>query len=134
MAQFSANVVRVIESNEKIMIEMNRAQMMNSKGSQDNPLIHRSTKSEYLTKPYAKRTGKSKPNLFVSGDFQNGMQMFVPSEKEYFISSKDYKSGYLEKNYGYDKSIFGVPVSKQPAAKAKNDADIINDYKKFVFG
>jgi hypothetical protein len=133
MAAFKDNVIRVIESHSKEMVNMNRVQMLNSKGAQDNPLIHRSTKSEYLTKPYAKRTGKSKPNLLVNGDFQNGMQMFVPSEKEYFISSKDYKSGYLEKNYGYEKSIFGVGPEAQPKAREVNDGAIVNDYMKTVF-
>ena len=130
MANFSANAVRVIESNSKQMIEMNRANMLNSLDAEDKPLIHAGTKSEYLTKRYAKISGKSKPNLLRKGDFQNGMFMFMPNEKEYFNGSKDYKAGYLSKWYG---SIFGVSPKNQPAAKVVNDKALIEDYFKNVF-
>lgn len=130
MANFPANVVRVIESNSKEMINMNRVNMLNSLDAEDKPLIHAGTKSEYLTPRYAKISGKSKPNLLRKGDFQNGMFMFMPNEKEYFTTSKDYKSGYLSKWYG---NIFGVPPSQQPKAKEVNDKLIVDDYFKNVF-
>jgi hypothetical protein len=45
--------------------------------------------------------------------------------EEYFISSKDYKTNWLAKNYG---NIFGVAPNNQPKVKAKNDKAIIDDY------
>ena len=123
-----------MQSNEKEMVNMNRVQMFNSTAADDRPLVHISTGSAKLTKAYAKKTGKTKPNLFASGDFQNKMFMFMPNEKEYFIASKDYKSGYLEKAYSWgQETIFGVSPKNQPKAKEINDKAILDDYKKAVF-
>jgi hypothetical protein len=97
----------------------------------DKPLIHARTGSPILSKPYAKRKGKSKPNLFDRGDFQNGMILTMPTEKEYIITSDDPKVNFLIGNYG---PIFGVSPKNQPKAQEKNNADIVNDYKKTVFG
>lgn len=127
LANFTANVVRVIETDQQKTVDFNRLQMLKSKDADNKPLIHRSTGSEKLTKAYAKRTGKTKPDLFVRGDFQEAMFLFMPSEKEYFISSKDYKSGFLSKNYG---KIFGIAPENQNKVQAVNDAAIINDYLK----
>jgi len=112
------------------MVNMNRVQMFNSQDAEGNPLIHKSTGSEFLTKAYAKKSGKKKPNFYLTGEFQNEMDMFMPSEKEYFINSKDYKSGFLSKAYG---KIFGVGPTQQPKAKEINDKAIIADYFKTVF-
>ena len=60
MAAFKDNVIRVIESNEAIMLNMNKSQMLGSFDAMDKPLIHSRTKSEYLSKPYSRRKGKSK--------------------------------------------------------------------------
>lgn len=130
MANFPANIVRVIESNEKLMLSMNKSNMLASLDAQDKPLIHAHTKSEYLSKPYARRKGKSKPNLFDRGDFQAGMFMTLPTEKDYIISSDDTKVNFLVGNYG---KIFGVPPSSQEKAKTVNDKSIIDDYFKKVF-
>lgn len=130
LANFTANVVRIIEVNSEKTVDFNRSQMLSSKDADDKPLTHESTGSEKLTKAYAKRTGKSKPNLWLKGEFQEEMFLFMPNEKEYFISSKDYKAGFLSKNYG---KIFGVSPKNQQKAQAINDAAIINDYLKAVF-
>jgi hypothetical protein len=130
LANFGVNVVRIIESNAEKVIDFNRDQMLDSKDADNKPLIHVKTGSELLSKPYAKRTGKAKPNLWLNGDFQSAMFMTMPDEKEYFISSKDFKSGYLSKNYG---KIFGVAPENQPKAQAINDKAIIDDYMKSVF-
>lgn len=125
----SANIVRVVEGNAK-NVELNRVQMYNSTDSSDGPLIHKSTGSPYLSKAYAKKTGKKKPNLHLTGDFQKGMLITMPSMKEYFISSKDYKTKWIAENYG---SIFGVSPVNQPKAQKSNGELLINDYKKAVF-
>ena len=128
MANFDANVVKVVESNPK-NVEMNRVQMFNSTDADDKSLIHASTGSVNLTKQYAKRAHKTKPNLFLSGEFQKGMFIFMPNVKEYFMSSKDWKSGILTKNYG---KIFGISPTNQPKVKESNNSLIINDYLKNV--
>lgn len=130
LANFTANVVRVIESNSEKTIDFNRMQMLRSKDADDKPLTHESTGSQKLSKAYAKRTGKSKPDLWLKGDFQEAMFLIMPNEKEYFISSKDYKSGFLSKNYG---KIFGVSPDNQSKAQSINDKAIIEDYMKAVF-
>jgi hypothetical protein len=128
LTEFTANVVRILEASKTV--EFNKDQMLNSRDADDKPLIHKSTGSDKLTKAYAKRTGKSKPNLFVTGEFQDAMFMIVPSEKEYFISSKDFKAGFLSKNYG---KIMGISPKNQPKAQEINNAAIVNDYLKTVF-
>ena len=130
LAAFKENVIRVIESNEKLMLSMNKSQMLASLDAMDKPLVHARTKSQYLSKQYAKRKGKSKPNLFDSGDFQSGMFMTLPTEKDYIISSDDTKVNFLQENYG---KIFGVAPSNQEKAKEINDKAIIDDYFKNVF-
>jgi len=45
MKNFSANVVKVIESNADMILDFNRSQMLSSKDAQDKPLIHAKTKS-----------------------------------------------------------------------------------------
>ncbi len=130
LAAFKDNVIRVIESNENLMLNMNKSQMLASLDAQDKPLIHARTKSAYLSKQYAKRKGKNKPNLYDRGDFQNGMFMTLPTEKDYIISSDDTKVNFLQGNYG---KIFGVAPSNQSKAKEINDKAIINDYLKSVF-
>ena len=124
----SANVVRVIENNPKVL-DLNRSQMISSKDADGKSLVHKSTGSSKLSKAYARRTGKTKPDLLVSGSFQDQMFLTMPSEKEYFISSKDYKSGFLSENYG---KIFGISPTNQPKAQKMNDKNIIDDYKKSV--
>lgn len=104
--------------------------MLASLDAMDKPLIHACTKSIYLSKAYARRKGKSKPNLFDRGDFQNGMFMTLPTEKDYIISSDDPKVNFLQENYG---KIFGVAPSNQEKAKEINDKSIIDDYFKNVF-
>lgn len=130
LAQFKANVIRVIESNETAMLDMNKSQMLNSMTASGGALIHSRTGSANLSKAYAKRTGKKKPNLLASGDFQGGMFMTLPTEKEYIISSDDPKVNFLQGSYG---KIFGVAPSNQEKAKAINDSAIVNDYLKTVF-
>lgn len=130
LASFKDNVIRVIESNENIMLNMNKSQMLGSLDAQDKPLIHSRTKSANLSKAYARRTGKSKPNLFNTGDFQSGMFFTMPTEKEYIISSDDEKVNFLQGNYG---KIFGVSPKNQQKAQEINNKAIIDDYKKNVF-
>jgi len=125
VANLNANIVRVIESNQDQIIDANRSQMIGHKDAEGKPLIHSRTGSANLSKAYARRMNKIKPDLFVSGEFQSAMFLTMPKMEEYFISSKDYKTNWLAKNYG---NIFGVAPNNQPKVKAKNDKAIIDDY------
>jgi len=125
MNQFTANIVRVIEDNADKMLDFNRSQMINSKDADDSNLVHKSTNSAKLTRVYAKKTGKTKPDLLLSGSFQDKMTFIMQDENEYFISSKDFKTEYLAENYG---KIFGVSPKNQPKAQKINDKAIIEDY------
>jgi hypothetical protein len=131
LADFEANVIRVIESGQEKTVTLNKKQMLGHKDAEGKPLIHKNTGKETLSKQYARKTGKKKPDLFVTGEFQEGMFLFMPDEKQYFIGSKDHKVKWLAKNYG--QKIFGVAPDNHPKAQAINDKAIIEDYLKNVF-
>lgn len=126
----NANISRVIETNQGKTIDFNRMQMIQSKDADGNPLTHSRTGSTYLSKAYARRMRKLKPDLFVNGQFMDAMFLTMPNEKEYFISSKDYKTQFLAKNYGH---IFGIASTNQPKVQAINNKLIFEDFKKIVF-
>lgn len=125
MRQFADNVIRVIESNSEKMIDMNRSNMLESLNANDNSLM-----PSPLSPAYAKKTGKRKPNLFLTGEFQGEMFMTMPTEKDYIITSADPKVNFLVERYG---KIFGVSPKNQPKAQEINDGAIIDDYLKEVF-
>lgn len=129
VANMNANIIRVVEGNPKT-VDFNRSQMIINKDADGKALTNTRTGSTKLSKAYARRTGKSKPDLFVTGQFQDAMFLTMPSEKEYFISSKDYKTNWLAKNYG---KIFGVAPANQKKVQEINDKAVINDYQKAVF-
>jgi hypothetical protein len=131
LSNFEANVIRVIESGQQKTVDLNRRQMLSHKDAEGQPLIHKRTGSENLSKRYARKTGKKKPDLFLTGDFQNEMFLIMPDEKSYFIGSKDHKVKWLAENYG--QKIFGVAPDNQEKAQSVNDKAIINDYMKLVF-
>lgn len=128
---FSNNIVRVIETNQEKTVALNKKQMLQSIDADGNPLINNRTGSEKLSKQYARRTGKKKPNLKLTGEFQEGMFLIMPDEKQYFIGSKDHKVKWLSSDYG--QKIFGVAPDNQEKAQAVNDSAIIKDYLKQVF-
>jgi hypothetical protein len=124
------NIVRIIEDNQDGTLIINKSQMKDSMNADGGPLIHRLTGSEYLSKAYAKRTGKRKPNLLREGDFQREMFLNMPSAKEYLIGSYDWKTAILHKNYG---NIMGIAPENRPKAQEINNKLVIEDYLKTVF-
>ncbi|HEY5590687.1 MAG TPA: hypothetical protein VIK55_06675 [Paludibacter sp.] len=129
VANMNANIIRVVESNKDLMIDINRSQFISSKDATGKPLTRVSTGSTKLSKAYARKAGKSKPDFFLSGQFQDEMIFFMPNEKEYFINSR--VRPYLSPQYGG--SIFGVTPNNQSKAKDINDKLVVEDYKKFTF-
>lgn len=130
IASLDDNVTRVIEGQGQLTVNINRSQMIANKDANGRPLIHKRTGSDRLSAPYARRTGKSRPDLFVRGDFQFAMFLVMPTAKEYIISSDNELVKYLPVNYG---KIFGISPENQPKAQKINDTLIISDYMKTVF-
>ena len=131
VANLGTNVIRIIEDNEQKTTEFNRKQLLSSKNAAGTALINNRTGSENLSRGYARRMGKTKPNIFVTGAYQGAMFMIMPDEKQYFITSDDEKVKYLPKMY--DK-LHGIAPENQPKVQEINNALVINDYLKAVFG
>lgn len=107
ISMIDLHIADSIMSKDQEITDMNRGQMLLSVDSENKPLIHTATGSALLSPDYAKRTHKSKPNLFLSWDFQRNMFLNVnENDQAYFLTSDDEKAGFLRKNYG-DK-IFGI--------------------------
>jgi len=127
----NVHIANSIESVENELVNMNRGQMLKSKDSKNNPLVHKSTGSDFLSTLYAIRTRKSKPNLFLTGEFQQMMFMQVNENNlTYFIDSYDSKSGILTGNYGLD--IFGIPQNRENDAKPLTGKAFGTRYKRLV--
>ena len=117
----------IVDSADEL-IKLNRKQMMSSVNAEDKPLIHLKTGSPYLSKSYARKTGKLKPNLYESGGFQK--EMFLePRFPEYFIRSFNQVGKYLVDMYD---NFFGVSPENQPEAKKITFANFYERYKKNV--
>ena len=129
IAELGDNIIRVVEAGNTV--NWNKTQMLSNTTADDRPLIHRMTGSEYLSPDYAKMTGKRKPNLKLTGDFQGAMFLKLPTEKEYIIGSTDRKSIKLMEDYG---NIFGISPKNRPEVIAMNNNAVIEDYLKTVFG
>jgi len=107
VANMNVHIAMSIESVERELVDLNKRQMLGSADSENKPLIHAKTGSEYLSKAYAKRTRKSKPNLFVDGTFQGEMFIEVnENNNTFFIDSFWSKTKHLVTNYG--KKLFGI--------------------------
>jgi hypothetical protein len=126
----AVNVEKAIMSVDNQIIDINREQMLLSRDSNDNALIHQSTGSILLTPAYAKAQNKSKPDLFLSGEFQKNMFLDVNFPK-YLIGSDDEKTNILQDDYG--KAIFGIPKKDQSEAKGLTNKAIGRSYKRAVF-
>jgi len=112
------------------IIDINREQMLLSRDSKDNALVHQSTKSILLTPAYAKAQNKPKPDLFLSGEFQRSMFLDINFPK-YLIGSDDEKTNILQDDYG--KPIFGIPKKDQLEARGLTNKVIGQSYKRAVF-
>lgn len=124
------NIDRVINSVEQKLTDLNREQMFFHKGGDDKDLIHVKTGSKYLSKAYAKKTNKSRPDIFVTGAFQKEMQLYSEYvEKEYTVASDHWLQDYLPDNY---KNLLGIAPSYQPSAHAITSKAIAEDYNNKV--
>jgi hypothetical protein len=125
-----SNIEDAIYPIEQSLTDLNRAQLMNNKGSDDKPLINERTGNETLSKGYARRTGKEKPNLYERGDFQSEMTTkIIMKSKKYVISSYHMLEKYLSVQY---KNYNGIAPSNQRDAYSITNKAIGEDYKKQV--
>lgn len=131
VANMNVNIAVSIESVSNELINMNKAQMLSSKDSYENPLIHKDTGSEFLSLDYAKLTGKSKPDLSLTRNFQKKMFLQVNENNlTYFIDSFDWKNGILTENYG--NNIFGIPQKRHSEARKLTGEAFKRKYKSKV--
>jgi len=122
------NVDRVLNSPEieEQLTELNRKQLLQDVGADGSPLINTFTGSPKLSKAYAKRTGKTYPNIFLTGAYQKEMFTQVDySKKNYFQSSYDKKNKILQEMYP---NMHGVEKENQEQAKEINGKAIMEDY------
>jgi len=113
------------------LVNMNKAQMLDSKDSKGKSLIHKDTGSKNLSLYYSIKTNKQTPNLFLEGTFQNEMFLDVNENNlTYFVDSLDFKSGILTDNYGLD--IFGIPRKRNAEAKRLTGKAFATRYKRLV--
>lgn len=109
-------IVDSIQSVDRDLIEINKRNMLSSLNAKDESLIHVLTGVSTLSKPYAKRKNKTKPNLYDTGDFQKAMFFSIDENNmTWFIDSEDEKNGIL--TWAYTNDIFGIPESKTTHAK-----------------
>lgn len=125
------HITESIRSVDKSLLNMNKRQLLESKDSSGNPLIHKQTGSPNLSLYYSIKTKKQKPNLFLSGDFQRNMFFDINENNlNWVTSSSDSKTGILVENYG--SNIFGIPSNRQGEAKLLTGSAFAKRYKQFV--
>ena len=127
----NVHIAASIMSVDHKLLNMNKAQMLDSKDSKGKSLIHKDTGSKNLSLFYSIKTNKQTPNLFLEGTFQNEMFLDVNENNlTYFVDSLDFKSGILTDNYGLD--IFGIPRKRNADAKKLTGKAFATRYKRLV--
>lgn len=115
VSNLDVNIALAVEGVEQQLTDLNRRNLLDSKDSFDAPLKHNRTGKTTLSPAYAKRMGKTNPDIYVRGDYQDDMFLSVnENTKEYSIQSNDYKHPFLTENYN---NLTGVPASKREQAK-----------------
>lgn len=99
---------QIVRDNEKLIIDANRLQLMEGRGSSGELL-----EPEYTEKT-ARKKGQRNPNLYDTGQFQNNF--FLVDEAPLIIFSYDEKASLLVQKYG--EHIFGLtPDNAKELAK-----------------
>jgi hypothetical protein len=131
IASINDKIVDSIQSVDNDLVQINKKNMLFSLNAKDESLIHVLTGVSTLSKPYAKRKNKTKPNLYDSGDFQKAMFFSIDENKmTWFIDSEDKKNGIL--TWAYTNDIFGIPESKTTHAKKLTFVAFVRKYKSEV--
>ncbi len=95
----AAKVLEIIRADVKLLIELNRQQLFESKDALDRPL------GNYKNRAYATKKGRGTIDLRLKGDFYDGF--FIRTDDFPIVfSSTDFKTGFLVKKFS--KEIFGL--------------------------
>jgi len=123
----NVHIAMAIESKDEDIVDFNRAQMLQSKRSDNQTITPR------YTPRYAAFKGISNPNLLLTGEFQGEMFLNVnENDESYFIGSFDSKAMILVDRYS-DK-IFGLNKTHQVLARQLTTAELARTYKNKVLG
>lgn len=113
VANLDENLKEAVMSVDKEILDVNRSQMLISRGADDKPLINNRTGNERLSKQYARRQKKDYPDIFVRGDYQRDMFIEVKSMDEYLISSSHRLVKYIPVQY---ENVHGIAPSRRDEA------------------
>ncbi len=115
-----------VQDSEKVFVDLNIKQMLNSKDSNDELI-----EPEY-SENYRRFKGFPNPNLKVSGDFHEGTFLITnENEGTYFMSSFDHKMPLLVARYG--EPIFGIAPSNESKATREASKNMFNNYVREVW-
>lgn len=132
VAQLDSNIEQAVIPVKDDIIKINYSQLDNSTGTDDKALVHALTGSPNLSPAYAKRMRKSKPDIFVTGDFRKEMFLEIyDGAKQYMISSYHRLVKYLPSHY---KNMFGIAPSNKDKAYSITTPAIGRHFKRVVFG
>lgn len=125
------NISDAVMTVEQDLLDLNREKLIEHRGGLDGkPLIHTSTGVPELSKPYAKLTNKTYPDIWVDGTFQSEMFLFIADTKNYYIQSKSRINKYLVLNY---ENMFGIAPEDQPKARELTGEAITQSLRNQVF-
>lgn len=120
MNNIDSNIEDSVNKNEQELTDLNKKQLLMSTGNDDKPLVNQKTGSSYLSKQYARRTGKNRPDLRLKGDYYKEMFTQVISRNEYTQSSFDRKVEFLPDIYPNAHGI--APSNRRNAYSITNHA------------
>jgi len=99
------HVSDVIDHNQKL-VQLNKAQLKQSKTSKGSPLINSFTGSTSYSAKWAAIKGYSKPDLYDTGEFYKTMDILYNFPNDYFMTADVAYLGNLVDMYSVD--IFGI--------------------------
>jgi len=111
-ANIDSHIAEVVEHNERLL-QLNKGQLKASKNAKGGALVNNLTGSASLSPAYAKRKGKSKPDIFDTGATFRDMDLLFNEPKEYVITSYTEYTPHLQDMYN---DLFGIQDSKKAYA------------------
>ncbi len=130
VSNLDANIKEAIEGVGTDILDINRFQMLSSKGADDRALINNRTGNPKLSKQYARRQRKEYPNIYVNGDYQKDMFIEITNKDKYLISSRHKLVEYLPVQY---ENLHGIAPSNRDEAYKITTPAIAEHMRKKVF-
>ena len=126
-------VAEAVDNKETDLVKLNQKQMLAHKLSNDKDFVNSKTGKKKLSSAYAKRSGKTYPNLYVDGTFQSEMFLEVnENDKTFFLGSFWSKTKYLTGQY--TEKIFGISPKNRPKAQRISLKELSRIYYKKLLG